>query len=178
MYRFDSFSHGFILGCQRWCFLSLCWSCLSWQQCQGTQTLQLFSQVFSFPREWAVGMTLPSQPTLLLLLVIPGLSAHVGKDVFGIWTDKQPEWESAWECPRLFKWSLEEKQVHPWWSDSKGISLRAQRWCSGSSLCSMQGHSLWGWCWSWLRGACGVSEHWAAVQAAQLCWQALFDCDV
>lgn len=27
-------------------------------------------------------------------------------------------------------------------------------------------------------GACGVFEPWAAVQAAQLCWQALFNSDV
>lgn len=66
MYRFDSFSHGFITGCQQWCFLSLCWSCLSWQLCQGTQTLQLFSQNVFLSQRVGLGMTLPSQLMLLL----------------------------------------------------------------------------------------------------------------
>lgn len=157
------------MGCQQWC-------CLSWQPCQGTQTLQLFSQNV-FPESGLWGWHFHLSSHFCCVLVIPRVSACVGKDFLGSGLTNS---RSRSQCG-----SVPDSLSDPWRKnrcfhdknpcDSKEISLRAQRWCTGSALCSVQGAEALGLVLEleWV-----VCEHWAAVQAAQLCWQAFFNCGV
>lgn len=115
-----------------------------------TDTAAFLPECFPFTESGLWGWHFHLRSYFCCVLVIPKLSVHVGKDVFGIWTDSQSRSQCGsvldslsdpWRKNRCFH---DKAHVVPnrYPSEHRDDAL-------GVPFALCKGQSLWGWCQGW-----------------------------